>query len=176
MRASQATSAMAPACHHRHPTLQVGGWPTLQAATSPRDTDQDGLPDYWEQAVGLNPLSQDNNGDANGDGCTNLEDYLNWLAGPHAVCNRDASAEVNLRTLNGGASALTFTVANGLNGIGNLLPRPTRRNSSRSPTSRAGPASTTRQRILRTTPPSPGRRSRCSSLAPTRRPSSRGHR
>jgi pectate lyase len=102
-------------------TLQVGGWPTLQAVTPPRDTDQDGLPDYWEQAVGLNPLNQDNNGDVNGDGYTNLEDYLNWLAGPHAVCNRDAPAAVNLRTLNGGTTNLTFTVANGLNGIVNLL-------------------------------------------------------
>lgn len=47
------------------------------------DTDQDGMPDWWEKAVGSNPETADNNDDNDGDGFTNLEDYLNWMACPH---------------------------------------------------------------------------------------------
>jgi autotransporter-associated beta strand protein len=46
---------------------------------APADTDQDGMPDYWEIAAGLNPAVADHNGDADGNGYTNLEDYLNSL-------------------------------------------------------------------------------------------------
>ncbi|HEU0172733.1 MAG TPA: Ig-like domain-containing protein [Blastocatellia bacterium] len=46
---------------------------------APVDTDQDGMPDYWEIAAGLNPNVADHNGDADGNGYTNLEDYLNSL-------------------------------------------------------------------------------------------------
>ena len=51
-------------------TLRPGSW----------DTDQDGMPDYWENAHGLNRLAQDNNGDFDADGYTNLEEYLNEIA------------------------------------------------------------------------------------------------
>jgi hypothetical protein len=44
------------------------------------DTDQDGMPDTWESAQGLNPMLADNNGDQDADGYTNLEEYLNELA------------------------------------------------------------------------------------------------
>jgi len=41
------------------------------------DTDGDGMPDAWEQMHGLNPAAADNNGDFDGDGFTNLEEYIN---------------------------------------------------------------------------------------------------
>ena len=46
---------------------------------APADTDLDGMPDYWEIAAGLDPNIADHNGDADGNGYTNLEDYLNSL-------------------------------------------------------------------------------------------------
>ena len=57
----------------------VGGWPTLAAGSAPTDTDGDGMPDAWESANGTNPNVADNNGDLDGDGYTNLEEYINSL-------------------------------------------------------------------------------------------------
>ena len=61
---------------------EVGGWPTLAAGTAPTDSDKDGMPDSWETANGLNAKSNlDGPLDKDGDGYTNLEEYLNELAG-----------------------------------------------------------------------------------------------
>ena len=62
---------------------EVGGWPELKSAPAPLDTDRDGMPDAWETARKLNPKdAADGARDQNGDGYTNLEDYLNELAAP----------------------------------------------------------------------------------------------
>lgn len=59
---------------------QVGGWPTLKSKTPPADSDHDGMPDHWEKEHGLNPTNAaDGNKDRDGDGYTNLEEYLNSL-------------------------------------------------------------------------------------------------
>lgn len=44
------------------------------------DTDQDGIPNAWEIAHGLDPNSPSNNGDFDNDGYTNLEEYINEIA------------------------------------------------------------------------------------------------
>lgn len=60
---------------------QVGGWPEYKAGTAPPDTDSDGMPDEWEKAHGLNPRSgADAGADRDGDGYTNIEEYVNGLA------------------------------------------------------------------------------------------------
>ncbi|MDB4664984.1 hypothetical protein OAE97_01405 [Verrucomicrobia bacterium] len=59
----------------------VGGWPELKSLPAPVDTDDDGMPDEWELANGLNPDdSKDGIEDINNDGYTNVEDYLNSLS------------------------------------------------------------------------------------------------
>lgn len=59
---------------------EVGGWPTLNSLPAPTDQDKDGMPDSWETAHGLNPKgASDRNLDRDGDGYTNLEEYLNSL-------------------------------------------------------------------------------------------------
>jgi hypothetical protein len=40
----------------------------------------DGMPTWWEAAHGLNPAAHDHNGDFDGDGYTNVEEYLNEIA------------------------------------------------------------------------------------------------
>ncbi len=43
------------------------------------DTDNDGMADLWEIANGLNPNVDDSNGDADGDGYTNIEEFINMV-------------------------------------------------------------------------------------------------
>jgi hypothetical protein len=58
----------------------AGGWPELKGGDAPADADHDGMADWWETARKLNPTDPaDGNGDATGDGYTNLEKYLNWI-------------------------------------------------------------------------------------------------
>jgi hypothetical protein len=57
---------------------QVGGWPEYRGGTPPIDSDGDGIPDEWEIKHHLNPHDPvDANSDADGDGYTNIEKYLN---------------------------------------------------------------------------------------------------
>lgn len=57
---------------------EVGGWPALAAGSAAPDRDGDGLPDRWETKHGFNPDSAaDGPADADGDGYTNLEEFLN---------------------------------------------------------------------------------------------------
>ena len=59
----------------------VGGYPELAAGVAPVDSDHDGMPDDWEREMGLDPDdASDGNGDLDGDGYTNLEEYLDFLA------------------------------------------------------------------------------------------------
>jgi len=60
---------------------EVGGYPELYSLPAPPDGDQDGMPDAWEVANGLNPQdASDRNGtNLSGTYYTNLEVYLNGL-------------------------------------------------------------------------------------------------
>ena len=58
---------------------EVGGYPEYKG-TPYKDTDKDGMPDAWEVKYGLNPNDPaDANGDLNGDGYTNIEEYINGV-------------------------------------------------------------------------------------------------
>jgi pectate lyase len=70
-----------------HPD-EVGGYPAMAVVSRPAgwDTDQDGMPDTWEIQHGLDPNNPaDRNDDFDGDGYTNLEEYLNELGAFKAV-------------------------------------------------------------------------------------------
>ena len=56
----------------------VDGWPALRSVEAPLDTDGDGMPDDWETEFGLDAdQAEDNSSDKDGDGFTNVEEYLN---------------------------------------------------------------------------------------------------
>lgn len=61
---------------------EVGSWPSYKTDSTYKDSDLDGIPDDWEKKKGLNPKDKsDRNEDPDGDGYTNLEEYLNGLLG-----------------------------------------------------------------------------------------------
>ena len=94
----------------------VGGWENYPEVHRDAgfDSDGDGLPNWWELAHGLNPQSSagdfsDANADLDGDGYTNLDDYLQWLAVPHFIIGGEV--QVDLAPLaRGYTNAPQFTV------------------------------------------------------------------
>jgi hypothetical protein len=57
---------------------QVGGWLTIPPAVPCTDSDRDGIPDAWEKKYGFNSSDTlDACKDADGDGYTNIEEFLN---------------------------------------------------------------------------------------------------
>ncbi len=57
---------------------QVGGWPEYRLAPPAPDSDHDGMPDAWEQVHGLDAHDPaDGSSDRDGDGYTNVEEFLN---------------------------------------------------------------------------------------------------
>jgi pectate lyase len=58
-----------------------GAWPSLTSETAPVDVDHDGMPDAWENAHGLSASDPADRNAAGTGGHTQLEIYLNALAG-----------------------------------------------------------------------------------------------
>ncbi|GIX50509.1 MAG: hypothetical protein KatS3mg132_703 [Limisphaera sp.] len=99
----------------------VRGWPDLQGGEAPVDTDRDGMPDFWELAMGLNPTDARDRNLAGPEGYTALEDYLNWRAGWHRICPRNGYIEIDLDELVQGWPGLSYQVESGTNGSVELL-------------------------------------------------------
>ncbi|TDO77266.1 hypothetical protein EV143_10426 [Flavobacterium chryseum] len=64
------------------------------------DTDHDGLPNWWEAAHSLNENSKagdfsDTNLDADKDGYTQLDEYLDWMSKPHYFINSGEKKELS---------------------------------------------------------------------------------
>jgi len=92
----------------------VGGFPLLNSASAPIDTDQDGIPDTWENARGLNPNDPNDATIIDGNGYSYLENYLNQgLFAPTA-----ANASVSGRVLVGktGISRVQVVLTNAATG------------------------------------------------------------
>lgn len=72
----------------------TGPWPDLArgAPAPPTDSDHDGMPDAWEIAHGLDPKDERDGAAFAANGYTNVEDYLNGLAGDPVPGLRNGSA------------------------------------------------------------------------------------
>lgn len=79
----------------------AGGWEVFpeESRDANYDTDQDGIPNWWEEIVGTDPNTANNNADPDRDGYTQLEDYLNFLAEEHRLIAQGQTVKVNLKQL-----------------------------------------------------------------------------
>ncbi|MBN2613864.1 MAG: T9SS type A sorting domain-containing protein [Bacteroidales bacterium] len=75
---------------------EVGGWPVLNSVAAPADTDMDGMPDAWEDKMGLNENDAADRNNISFNGYTELELYLNSIEFQRPVQN------VNYSIINGG--------------------------------------------------------------------------
>lgn len=107
----------------------------LQSTAAPVDTDLDGMPDDWEDAVGYNKATADNNTvlttpqtaasffpAGSPAGYTRLEEYLHFMAVPHGTVARNTAAspgyiDIDLRKFTSGFTASpVFTCSNIIGG------------------------------------------------------------
>jgi pectate lyase len=97
--------------------LPNNGYGSIAAGTRPKDSDEDGMSDAWENATGSNPNSDDAMTKA-ADGYALVEHYINWLAEPHASTTVGTAVDVDLAAYTKGFSSVlpSTTVAAGQNG------------------------------------------------------------
>jgi len=103
--------------------LPNNGYGAIAGGTRPTDTDNDGMPDNWESANGLNPSVDDAMTKA-ADGYALIEHYVNWLAEPHASTTAGASVDIDLAAYTFGFSAVSpvYSVSGAQNGTVSLQP------------------------------------------------------
>ena len=77
-------------------------WPILNSIPCPTDTDQDGMPDAWETANGLNPNSATDGNTVNSTGYTMLEVYMNSLVA--SIISNQNEGGVASGAIEGGSS------------------------------------------------------------------------
>lgn len=78
----------------------VGGYPTIHAGTPYADSDHDGMADVWEDIYGLDKHNyNDNAQDKDGDGYTNIEEFINGT-NPDSADNVTRAAAPNESTNN----------------------------------------------------------------------------
>lgn len=75
---------------------QVGGYPTYSSGTPYTDTDSDGMSDAWETAHGLNPANAADGPALAANGYSNLENFLNELAGDTPTTPTEPDMTTNL--------------------------------------------------------------------------------
>ena len=104
----------------------MNGPGVVRNGTPYTDTDQDGMPDFWENGTGSNPAVANNNDPSpSGSGYTRLEDYLNWLAEPHGIALMNTNVVIDLRQFTRGWVVVnhspSWSVSSPVNGTVTLI-------------------------------------------------------
>ncbi|MCI9844984.1 T9SS type A sorting domain-containing protein [Flavobacterium pectinovorum] len=106
----------------------AGGYETYPEITRDAnwDTDQDGLPNWWETIHGTNVNSgtgdfSDSNSDTDLDGYTNLDLYLQWMSLPHYDSPDGNKININIQNLSKGfTTGVNYSLSNVVNGNASL--------------------------------------------------------
>ena len=99
-------------------TANIKGWEPYPSTSwaADYDSDLDGLPDWWENMYGYNPKSKSGdfseaNKDRLGDGWTELERYLEWMARAHYTFAKGETQVIDLAQFTKGYDGGTYTVS-----------------------------------------------------------------
>jgi hypothetical protein len=97
--------------------LDNNGYGTITGGSKPTDSDNDGMPDDWENATGSDPKKDDAMTIAS-DGYALIEHYINWLAEPHATSDAGAAVDIDLGAYADGFATVSpsYTVSGAQNG------------------------------------------------------------
>ena len=80
-------------------TEHTNGWEvyTEETRAADFDTDQDGMPNWYEQVIGSDPNTANQNDDPDDDGWTLLEDYLEFMAHPYIIVAPGATETLDVK-------------------------------------------------------------------------------
>ena len=106
----------------------VGGFEDYPAVVRPQnwDSDQDGLPNWWETIIGTNIHSaigdfSDANADPDLDGYTNLDKYLQWMSEPHYDAVIGNKTYIDIQKLSRGfTNGVSYSLSQVVNGNATL--------------------------------------------------------
>ena len=101
--------------------LGNNGYGVIASGTRATDTDNDGMPDYWESAMGLN-ASKDDAMTLRADGYANIEAYINWLGDMHARVVNGKIVDIDLLGFTSGFKSVSpsYTLGAAAKGVATL--------------------------------------------------------
>ena len=93
------------------------GWGEVIAGDAATDSDKDGMPDYFEEAMGYD-TAKDDAMTKESDGYVRIEKYINWLGAMHAQVAGNGTLDFDLRTITRGFQEVkpSYTVSAAENG------------------------------------------------------------
>lgn len=93
------------------------GWGEVIAGEAATDSDKDGMPDYFEEAMGYD-TAKDDAMTKESDGYVRIEKYINWLGAMHAQVAGNGTLDFDLRTITRGFQEVkpSYTVSVAENG------------------------------------------------------------
>ena len=93
------------------------GWGEVIAGKAATDSDKDGMPDYFEEAMGYD-TAKDDAMTKESDGYVRIEKYINWLGAMHAQMAGNGTLDFDLRTITRGFQSVkpTYSVSATENG------------------------------------------------------------